>query len=140
MLNPFKFGLFSFEVISHKLLRWLVPFFLIIIAIGSTLLALPGDSLFQGFYWLETTFFWLAITGYLKQNQQVISPIFFYPYYFLMVNYYSMIGIFKALLGNIQITWSSPRAAINENKISSKEKLIAGILFILPVFLTVYFQ
>ena len=140
VLNPFKFGLFSLEVISHKLLRWLIPFFLIKIAIGSTLLAYSGVPWAQGFYWLEAAFLWLAITGYLKQNQQAISPFFFYPYYFLMVNFYSMVGIFKALLGNIQITWSSPRAAMNENKISSKEKFIAGILFILPVFLAVYFQ
>src|SRR5690606_9454245 len=28
MLNPFRFGFFSFQLISHKLLRWLVPVFL----------------------------------------------------------------------------------------------------------------
>jgi cellulose synthase/poly-beta-1,6-N-acetylglucosamine synthase-like glycosyltransferase len=29
LLNPFKYGLFSFELFSHKVARWLVPFFLL---------------------------------------------------------------------------------------------------------------
>lgn len=29
VLNPFRFGMFSFEVLSHKVMRWLVPFFLL---------------------------------------------------------------------------------------------------------------
>jgi cellulose synthase/poly-beta-1,6-N-acetylglucosamine synthase-like glycosyltransferase len=140
VLNPLKFGLFSFEVISHKLLRWLIPVFLILIAIGSTLLAYSGSTWAQGVYWLETLFFWLAITGYLKQHQQTISPLFFYPYYFLMVNYYSMVGIFKALLGNIQITWSSPRVATHDNQISGKEQLMAICLTLLPVILAACFN
>ena len=30
LLNPFRFGLFSFELFSHKLGRWSVPFFLVL--------------------------------------------------------------------------------------------------------------
>ena len=38
-MNPFKVGLFSFEVISHKLLRWLIPYFLLLALVGTTLLS-----------------------------------------------------------------------------------------------------
>ena len=29
LLNPFRYGMFAFELVSHKLMRWLVPFFLL---------------------------------------------------------------------------------------------------------------
>ena len=29
LLNPFKYGLFSWQLFSHKLCRWFVPFFMI---------------------------------------------------------------------------------------------------------------
>lgn len=29
LMNPLRFGLFSFELVSHKVMRWLVPFFLV---------------------------------------------------------------------------------------------------------------
>jgi cellulose synthase/poly-beta-1,6-N-acetylglucosamine synthase-like glycosyltransferase len=135
VLNPFKFGIFSFEVVSHKLLRWLIPFFLLGIAVGSVILSFHGDRLFQLLYVLETLFLGLAVIGYLKQNQTTISPIFFYPYYFLMVNFYSMVGVIKALSGNIQITWSSPRTTVQENHISIKEWFVAVMLIVLPIVL-----
>ena len=31
ILNPFRYPLYSWGLISHKLLRWLVPYFLILI-------------------------------------------------------------------------------------------------------------
>ena len=133
VLNPFKYGIFSFEVISHKLLRWLVPVFLLGIAIGSVILSYFDQRLFQLLYVLETLFLWLAIIGYHKQNKATISPLFFYPYYFLMVNYYSLIGIIKAMTGKIQVTWSSPREHLEESGLSLNEKLISAFLFITPV-------
>ena len=30
LMNPFAYGLFAFALVSHKLMRWLVPFFLIV--------------------------------------------------------------------------------------------------------------
>jgi cellulose synthase/poly-beta-1,6-N-acetylglucosamine synthase-like glycosyltransferase len=43
LLNPFRYGLFAFALWSHKVLRWTVPFFLIITLICSVLL---GDQTF----------------------------------------------------------------------------------------------
>jgi cellulose synthase/poly-beta-1,6-N-acetylglucosamine synthase-like glycosyltransferase len=133
VLNPLKYGLFAFEVISHKLLRWLIPVFLLGIAVGSIILSYFGKAEFIVLYLLETLFLWLAILGYIKQNESKISPIFFYPYYFLMVNYFSLIGIIRALLGDIQITWGSHRQLEQNPKLAPREKLIASFLFISPI-------
>ena len=138
-LNPFKTGFFSLQVLSHKLLRWLIPFFLTGIAIVSIIYSYQQNSFFQVFYVLEMLFLWLAIIGYLKHKQESISPVFFYPYYFLMVNYYSMVGVLKALTGSIQVTWSTPRAQLDDNQIPPKGKLISLILATLPLILMLDF-
>jgi len=139
VLNPFRHSIFSFQVISHKLLRWLIPIFLLMIAIGSIILSYQKIELFQWLYVLETLFLWLAIVGYIKQNQIAIHPLFFYPYYFLMVNFYSLVGILKAISGNIQVTWSSPRASIEASKLSLLEKSIISLLIVLPAILYINF-
>lgn len=139
VMNPFKTGFFALEVVSHKLLRWLIPFFLIGIAITSTMLALQGVIAFQILYALEMIFLWLAIMGYLKHQQTDLSKLFFLPYYFLMVNFYSMVGVIKALSGNIQVTWSSPRVDINTPTISNKAKMVCLLLAILPLIIAINF-
>jgi glycosyltransferase involved in cell wall biosynthesis len=44
MLNPFRYGLFAWQLASHKLCRWLVPFAMIGAAIGNA--ALVADAAF----------------------------------------------------------------------------------------------
>src|SRR5690606_38377501 len=39
VLNPLRYGLFSFQVFSHKLMRWLVPWFLLLLLVASARLA-----------------------------------------------------------------------------------------------------
>ncbi|MGQ9424678.1 glycosyltransferase family 2 protein [Gilvimarinus sp. F26214L] len=39
VLNPFSYGLFSFQVFSHKLMRWMVPWFLLaLVAVNAALI------------------------------------------------------------------------------------------------------
>lgn len=139
VMNPFKTGFFALEIISHKLLRWLIPFFLLGIAVTSVIHSYQGFVFFQGLYLLEMLFLWLAVVGYLKHQQQEISKAFFIPYYFLMVNYFSMIGVLKALSGNIQVTWSSPRQNIDNNSISSQAKVFCLFLTVAPLLIAINF-
>lgn len=134
VLNPFKFGFFSFQVISHKLLRWLQPIFILLFATGSILLALKEYSVFSNVSQVGILFLWLAQIGYLKSRQQYISKIFFIPYYFVMVNYYSLLGVVSALMGNIQVIWSTPRT---DNNVVSKINFLQMLSLILLNFISV---
>jgi len=136
VLNPFKFGFYSLEIISHKLLRWLIPAFILGIVFGSIFLAQQGLAQFQLLVMLEAIFLWLAIIGYFKSKNRSTSPVFYYPYYFLLVNYHSLLGIIQALKGNIQVTWSSSRKQANQTS-TSKEKamLLTAILIIFSIYL-----
>jgi hypothetical protein len=46
VLNPFKFGWFAFQVGSHKLMRWLVPWFLAGALLSSLAIAIDGSDFF----------------------------------------------------------------------------------------------
>jgi cellulose synthase/poly-beta-1,6-N-acetylglucosamine synthase-like glycosyltransferase len=125
VLNPFKYGFFSFEVISHKLLRWLMPVFIVLFALGSIYLGYQQLDEFKVTSILGILFLWLAQVGFLKTEQTQTSKIFFLPYYFLMVNYYSLMGVITAVAGNIQVTWSTPRTDIEKaSKLTNKLVLV----------------
>tara|TARA_R110001583_G_scaffold1542_10_gene11995 strand:+ start:7250 stop:8506 length:1257 start_codon:yes stop_codon:yes gene_type:complete len=138
VMNPFKYGFFSLEVISHKLLRWLIPVFIVCFAFGSLFLSYENMFIFQIITFLGILFLWLAQIGFLKSKNKQISPLFFIPYYFLMVNYYSLLGVLTALAGNIQVTWSTPRADAHKTKRLTNTTVL--ILIILNVVLLKIFS
>jgi glycosyltransferase involved in cell wall biosynthesis len=45
VLNPLRYGAFSFQVLSHKVMRWAVPWLLVICEISAILLARDGSWL-----------------------------------------------------------------------------------------------
>ncbi|MBL4763661.1 MAG: glycosyltransferase family 2 protein [Colwellia sp.] len=135
VLNPFKYGFFSFEVISHKLLRWLIPVFIVLFAVGSIYLGYQQLNLFKITSILGILFLWLAQVGFLKAEQTHTSKIFFLPYYFLMVNYYSLMGVITAIAGNIQVTWSSPRTDVKK-----ASKLTNNLVLVLIIVNAVLFK
>lgn len=137
VMNPFKYGFFSLEVISHKLLRWLIPVFLTIFAFGSLFLSYENCQFFKFITLLGVIFLWLAQVGYIKSMNKSISPLFFIPYYFLMVNYYSLIGVITALAGNIQVTWSTPRESAKHVTLLNMNTIIVLTLcniFLIKIF------
>ncbi|MBK1849823.1 glycosyltransferase family 2 protein [Marinobacter sp. 1-4A] len=109
VMNPAKSGVFAFEVISHKLLRWLIPLFLLVGVAGSVILAFAGLGLFQLITAGAMLMLALTLAGHLSKNRNQLPVWVATPYYFVMVNGYAVRGIVKALQGQTQVTWSSAR-------------------------------
>lgn len=109
VLNPVKSGFFAFEVISHKLLRWLIPFFLLGMLAGCAWLSVLGGTLFQLPLAGAIVLLALASVGALLESRGTSRFLFSTPYYFVLVNLYSMRGIIAALQGKTQVTWNSAR-------------------------------
>lgn len=114
-MNPLKAGVFAWQVISHKFLRWLIPLFLAIGTIGSVILALRGYGLFQLITLGAITLLLLAWAGYRAEDKNRLPVWFSFPYYFVMVNLYSLKGIFRALRGETQVVWNSARPGREQN-------------------------
>lgn len=110
LLNPFRYGFFSFEILSHKLLRWLVPVFLIV-CFATNLAIVQHHPIYAAAMAAQVLLYLLAAIGYVFRARQGLPRLVTVPLYFFMVNLASIRGIIEAYLGKTYTTWSTPRAA-----------------------------
>ncbi len=108
-LNPFYTGIFSFQLISHKLLRWFTGLFLFSFIVSSLVLALANVNAFQVIFIFEIIFLAFAYLGYLLDGFAVSFKPFYYSFYFVLINIAAINGIIKSLRGSVQITWEHHR-------------------------------
>lgn len=107
-LNPIKYLMLSFQLISHKLLRWLIPIYLPIIFIVNLFLL---DSLFfQITFGLQIIFYATAILGYLLEKKNWHNVLFYTPFYYCLVNVASLQAIVEYFIKREKIvTWKPIR-------------------------------
>ncbi len=103
ILNPFKYGFFSIQMISHKLSRWLVPLYLIFLFLINLLL-IDTTSVFLITLTIQAVFYLLALAGYLIPGLKR-HFIFKIPLFFVMVNYSIIVAWYNFLLGKSFIIW-----------------------------------
>jgi biofilm PGA synthesis N-glycosyltransferase PgaC len=113
LLNPFRYGMLSFQYISHRVLRWtLAPVFLPLILISNILLALKGIPFYQFILALQIGFYLLAFAGYLLRDKNVKIKGFFVPYYFMVMNLSVFYGFARFLRGKQSVVWEKSKRAI----------------------------
>lgn len=110
LLNPFRHGFFALQFLSHKVLRWFVPVFLLVCLLAN--LRLAGGS---GFYALtlaaQGLLYAAALAGMLLERAGYPVRMLNIPYYFCAVNVASLLGIGQAFAGRTYTTWNSSRPA-----------------------------
>jgi glycosyltransferase involved in cell wall biosynthesis len=63
LLDPLRYGLFAWQLVSHKLCRWLVPFAMLA-ALGANLVLLRSDaSVYKATLGLQLAFYVAAVAG-----------------------------------------------------------------------------
>jgi len=112
VLNPFRFGFYTIQVISHKLLRWLIPVFMAGAFVANSFL-LNFGQLHQIIFALQITFYVLALIGRLQSRRPAISKLFYVPYYFCLVNYAALLGIIGNYRGQKFAVWNTVRESNN---------------------------
>jgi exosortase len=113
VLNPFQYGLFSWMVVSHKLLRWLVPFFLVTAMISNFFLFSVGD-VYRSLFFAQGAFYMIATAGFIFTKQNISSRFLNLVYYFCLMNVASMIGVAKGIMGTSHVIWEPERKASND--------------------------
>jgi cellulose synthase/poly-beta-1,6-N-acetylglucosamine synthase-like glycosyltransferase len=103
-LNFGRYGLFSYQYFCHKLLRWLVPFFLLSALLANLLLAV-GSSFYLLILLLHGAFYGIALYGWFKPvaAERTIVKI---PLYFLTVNAAILVSWFRYFSGNRMVMWT----------------------------------
>ena len=108
-LNPFKYGFYGIELLSHKVLRYLVPFFLLIAFVINILLSLDSDF-YKIILLLQILFYVLAFIGYKARNLNLGRvKIFYGPFYFCLANIAVLLGAIYLISGKRITTWLPER-------------------------------
>ncbi len=105
LLNPVKFGLFSFELFSHKLCRFLVPLFLVILLLSN--LPLSGRNAFYTIAFISQIVIYTS-AGFANFTERIpfISRVFAALNAFVMVNLAIFTAWIKYFQGATYTTWS----------------------------------
>jgi len=105
LLNIFKYGLFSLELISHKILRYLA-FALIAGLYVLNILLLRQGILYQIFWGLQTLFYVTSYLGYRSDRAGTMNSLCKLPYYFVLVNLAAAHAFLKFVKGTKQVIWA----------------------------------
>ena len=103
VLNPFKYGFYSIQIISHKLLRWLVPYFLTII-FATNILLLSKGWIYFAFFLAQLLFYLIALAVHFRPelNNNLVSKI---SYFFALTNISILVSWYKYYSGERFVQW-----------------------------------
>ncbi|MFO7891897.1 MAG: glycosyltransferase family 2 protein [bacterium] len=107
LINPFKNFILSWELLSHKVLRWFSPFFILLLFIMNLILFVSGK--FHFIFYLQIIFYSISLFGLIIKNFRGVPSWLFIPYYFCLLEYASTLGILEYLKGQKIISWDPQR-------------------------------
>lgn len=106
LLNPFRHGALALGLWSHKLLRWLVPYLLIVLFAASV--AQRSHALVGVMLALQAGFYALALVG-LAQRKPPAPAVFTVPQSFCVVNIAALVGTVRAMVRRTSGYWTPDR-------------------------------
>jgi cellulose synthase/poly-beta-1,6-N-acetylglucosamine synthase-like glycosyltransferase len=108
-LNPLRTGLFAFQLFFHKVVRWFVPYLLVLFFASSLFLAVLGEG------WIYT----LALAGQLlayglawhfSRTPQRALPLASLCFYFCLANLAALQATLGVMTGRSISTWTPERS------------------------------
>ncbi|MBS0169858.1 MAG: glycosyltransferase family 2 protein [Nitrospira sp.] len=103
MLNPFRYGMFAWQLFSHKLCRWLVPFAMIGLLVSNVVLATQFPW-YQGVLLAQGLFYATAV-AYSVFHWMPKSSVFRLPSFFVLVNLSILDAWMRYLRGDRVFRW-----------------------------------
>ena len=101
-LNAFKYKMFTYQLFCHKLMRWLVPFFLVG-AFMSNVLLISSSNLFVLLLVGQSLFYGLALFDWSTRSLQGVLK---FPMFFLVVNAAIAVAWWQYLTGKRVVLWT----------------------------------
>ena len=108
MLNPLRSGLYAVQMVSHKVMRYMVPFFLIALLAASAALS-TGAVFYRMMFVLQGAGYLCAACSWVLAQVGIRSRILALPHYFVLANLASVIALFKFLRGERYARWEPIR-------------------------------
>jgi len=115
LMNPFRNFVLTFQYISHRVLRWTITPFLMIVALVLNILivlqchAPMHHPLYTGILLCQLLFYGSSLLGWVLEKRQVRVKLLFIPYYFCMMNYAVGAGLFRFFAGKQSAIWEKAK-------------------------------
>jgi cellulose synthase/poly-beta-1,6-N-acetylglucosamine synthase-like glycosyltransferase len=113
MMNPFRSGFYAIQLISHKVLRYMIPIFLIGILISSAVLSFYS-ILFALLLLGQLLFYGMALLSWTLEKFNIHNRILSLPQYFVLTNIASLMACYKFLSGERYARWEPIRDGGNQ--------------------------
>ncbi len=111
LLNIFKYGMLSFQYISHRVLRWTVTPIALLCVLLLNVFLIQESTLFAIIMVLQVIFYLSAFTGWILENKKMKIKVFFIPYYFFIMNYAVFMGFGRYLKKSQSVNWERAKRA-----------------------------
>jgi cellulose synthase/poly-beta-1,6-N-acetylglucosamine synthase-like glycosyltransferase len=112
LLNPFRYGLLSFQYFSHKVTRWtFAPWclFLMFPVNLAIVLFFNHNILFVIILLIQVLFYLAAFLGVYFDKRQKHYKFFFIPFYFTAIHAATIAGQFRYFRGKQQASWEKAK-------------------------------
>jgi biofilm PGA synthesis N-glycosyltransferase PgaC len=111
LMTPFEHPLLWFQYISHRVLRWTItPFLMILVFVLNIIICFRSD---QAIYFVtlfgQVVFYGAALAGWLLETRKIKIKALFVPYYFCIMNYAVIAGINRYLKGSQSAAWEKSK-------------------------------
>jgi cellulose synthase/poly-beta-1,6-N-acetylglucosamine synthase-like glycosyltransferase len=111
LLNPFSYGLYSINLLSHKVLRRLVPLLLLTLLMSSLLLA--TETFYLAALAGQVAFYAVAATGSLLRRTAIgRTKVFSLPFYYCLSNLSVLVALGKLVAGHRVELWRPQRHSV----------------------------
>lgn len=104
LLNPYRYHLFAWQLISHKLCRWLVPFAMIG-ALGANAMLASSSLFYRGTLLAQAGFYAVAL-AYLLTTRLPSVGVLRIPSFFVMVNVSILDAWVRYCRGERIVSWT----------------------------------
>ena len=88
LFNILKYGILSFQYISHRVLRWSITpcMFFALFPINLVVICMHPTPFYITFFIIQCLFYLMGLRGKQLADKQIRNKLLFIPYYFLFMN------------------------------------------------------
>ncbi len=108
LLNPIRHGLFAWQILSHKILRYGAFVALLLLFAVNGALAVNSEF-YRLLFYLQCGGYAAALFGFLLSGRRSLPGVLALPYYFVLIQVASCHAAIKFLAGQKIVVWN-PRA------------------------------
>ncbi|MES2875215.1 MAG: glycosyltransferase family 2 protein [Bacteroidota bacterium] len=110
--NPLNNPVLTFQYFSHRLLRWVITPWLMILLFFlniAIVITYPESGLYLITLFLQISFYLAALLGWYLEGRKITMKAAFIPFYFSMMNYAVIAGTFRYYKGAQSAAWEKSK-------------------------------